>query len=223
MTRAWETAGRAFSQERLPRPLLDEVERGVTGGIAAAPVHVVVGADTRRGLDAAAAESIYPAVQNLLLAADRTRARDRTHHHRARLRRRAAGARRDFRTTCGRWRWSRSDTRPGRRDPRGATRSPSTPTASSTGRRGPVRPTGRRIREPSGRPDSSAAPSASAAGSAARRRCRPWWRARSPRCGRSSRSRGRPRHTRRGRGSMPSSRPPRCVASPGYRHPRPGS
>jgi nitroreductase len=69
MARAWESGGRAFSQDRLPPRMLDEVERGATGGIAAAPVHVVVGTDTRRGLDAAAAESIYPAVQNLLLAA----------------------------------------------------------------------------------------------------------------------------------------------------------
>jgi nitroreductase len=49
--------------------MLAEVERGATGGIAAAPVHVVVGTDTHRGLEAAAAESIYPAVQNMLLAA----------------------------------------------------------------------------------------------------------------------------------------------------------
>ena len=69
MTRAWETAGRAFSRDRLPAAMLADVERGATGGIAAAPVHIVVGADTRRGLEATAAESIYPAVQNLLLAA----------------------------------------------------------------------------------------------------------------------------------------------------------
>jgi nitroreductase len=69
MTRAWETVGRDFSRDRLTPAMLAEVERGATGGIAAAPVHIVVGADTRRGLDAAAAESIYPAVQNLLLAA----------------------------------------------------------------------------------------------------------------------------------------------------------
>ena len=69
MARAWEAGGRAFSQDRLPPRMLDEVERGATGGIAAAPVHVVVGIDTQRGLDATAAESIYPAVQNLLLAA----------------------------------------------------------------------------------------------------------------------------------------------------------
>jgi nitroreductase len=69
MARAWESMGRAFSRDRLSPGMLAEVERGATGGIAAAPVHVVVGADTRRGLDAAAAESVYPAVQNLLLAA----------------------------------------------------------------------------------------------------------------------------------------------------------
>jgi nitroreductase len=69
MARAWETAGRAFSRDRLTPAMLAEVERGATGGIAAAPVHVVVGADTSRGLAATAAESIYPAVQNLLLAA----------------------------------------------------------------------------------------------------------------------------------------------------------
>jgi nitroreductase len=69
MTRAWETVGREFSRDRLPPALLADVEQGATGGIAAAPVHVVVGADTQRGLDAAAGESIYPAVQNLLLAA----------------------------------------------------------------------------------------------------------------------------------------------------------
>ena len=49
--------------------LLAEVERGATGGIAAAPVLIVVAADTRRGLAMTAAESIYPAVQNLMLAA----------------------------------------------------------------------------------------------------------------------------------------------------------
>jgi nitroreductase len=69
MARAWHGAGREFSAGRLPPAMLADVERGATGGIAAAPVHVVVGADTRRGLAATAPESIYPAVQNLLLAA----------------------------------------------------------------------------------------------------------------------------------------------------------
>ena len=67
--RAWEAHGRAFSETRLTPKLLAEVERGATGGIAAAPVHLVVCADTERGLEVTVASSIFPAVQNLLLAA----------------------------------------------------------------------------------------------------------------------------------------------------------
>ena len=69
ITRGWETVGREFSSSRLSPDLLADVERGATGGIAAAPVHVVVGADTHRGLVATSAESVFPAVQNLMLAA----------------------------------------------------------------------------------------------------------------------------------------------------------
>lgn len=69
MARAWDTYGREFSRDRLSPALLADVERGATGGIAAAPVHVVVAVDTQRGLEVTAAESIYPAVQNLMLAA----------------------------------------------------------------------------------------------------------------------------------------------------------
>ncbi len=67
--RAWEAHGRPFSETRLTPKLLADVERGATGGIAAAPVQVVVCADLERGLQATVASSIYPAVQNLLLAA----------------------------------------------------------------------------------------------------------------------------------------------------------
>jgi len=67
--RAWEAHGRAFSEARLSPALLAEVDRGATGGIAAAPVQVVVCADLERGLEATVASSIFPAVQNLLLAA----------------------------------------------------------------------------------------------------------------------------------------------------------
>jgi nitroreductase len=67
--RAWEAHGRAFSEKRLSPQLLAEVEQGATGGIAAAPVHIVVCADTERGLEATVPSSIFPAVQNLLLAA----------------------------------------------------------------------------------------------------------------------------------------------------------
>jgi nitroreductase len=67
--RAWREHGRAFSEGRLPPKMLDEVERGATGGIAAAPVLVVVAADTERGLRQTVPSSIFPAVQNLLLMA----------------------------------------------------------------------------------------------------------------------------------------------------------
>lgn len=67
--RAWEAHGRAFSETRLPPQLLADVDRGATGGIAAAPVHIVVCADVERGLEATVASSIFPAVQNLLLGA----------------------------------------------------------------------------------------------------------------------------------------------------------
>jgi nitroreductase len=67
--RAWEAHGRSFSQGRLPPALLAEVDRGATGGVADAPVNIVVCADVQRGLEATIPSSIFPAVQNLLLAA----------------------------------------------------------------------------------------------------------------------------------------------------------
>jgi nitroreductase len=66
---AWEGGGRAFASRRLDAALLAEVEQGATGGVSAAPVLVVVGADLDRCLEATVASSIFPAVQNLLLAA----------------------------------------------------------------------------------------------------------------------------------------------------------
>jgi nitroreductase len=67
--RAWETAGRAFSEGRLSPELFADVERGATGGVSRAPVAVVVCADVERGLEQTVPSSIFPAVQNLLLAA----------------------------------------------------------------------------------------------------------------------------------------------------------
>jgi nitroreductase len=66
---AWEAGGRAFAERRLDPALLADVDRGATGGISAAPVLVVVGADLERCLAATVASSTFPAVQNLLLAA----------------------------------------------------------------------------------------------------------------------------------------------------------
>ena len=67
--RAWEAHGRAFSERRLTPKVLAEVDRGATGGVADAPVNIVVCADVQRGLEATIPSSIFPAVQNLLLAA----------------------------------------------------------------------------------------------------------------------------------------------------------
>ncbi|HMD45168.1 MAG TPA: nitroreductase family protein, partial [Acidimicrobiales bacterium] len=64
--RAWEGGGRQWSESRLSASLLDEVDRGARGSVAAAPVLVVVGADTRLGLPQTVGESVFPAVQNVL-------------------------------------------------------------------------------------------------------------------------------------------------------------
>jgi nitroreductase len=68
-SRAWNEMGRAFSESRLTPKMLAEVERGATVGVADAPVNIVICADVERGLEATIPSSIFPAVQNLLLAA----------------------------------------------------------------------------------------------------------------------------------------------------------
>lgn len=67
--RLWRQAGRPHSEGRLPPALLAEVDRGAEGGIAGAPVLVVVCGDARLGLEPTLPASVFPAVQNLLLAA----------------------------------------------------------------------------------------------------------------------------------------------------------
>jgi len=67
--RAWEGGGRSHSEGRLTQSLLEEVDQGAQGGVAAAPVLVVVGGDTRVGDRRVLAPSIFPAIQNMLLAA----------------------------------------------------------------------------------------------------------------------------------------------------------
>jgi nitroreductase len=69
MREAWETAGRAYSERRLSAAMLADVDAGMTGGVEHAPVHVVVCADAQRGNEATVGSSIFPAIQNLLLAA----------------------------------------------------------------------------------------------------------------------------------------------------------
>jgi nitroreductase len=70
MRRAWEGGGRQASEGRLDRRVLADVDQGLTGGIAAAPVLIVAGADTTRCHRSTVASSLFPALQNLLLAAN---------------------------------------------------------------------------------------------------------------------------------------------------------
>jgi nitroreductase len=67
--RIWQGGARAYEESRLDPSFLADVDRGAMGGIAAAPVLIVVCGDTRLTLEVALPSSIYPAVQNLLLAA----------------------------------------------------------------------------------------------------------------------------------------------------------
>jgi nitroreductase len=66
---AWQGGGRQHSKGRLPPALLEDVHHGAEGGIASAPVLVVVGGNSAVALEATLASSVFPAVQNLLLAA----------------------------------------------------------------------------------------------------------------------------------------------------------
>ena len=67
--RAWRQGGRAHSEGRLPAALLEEVDRGAESGMEGAPVLVVVCGDRDLGLESTLPASVYPATQNLLLAA----------------------------------------------------------------------------------------------------------------------------------------------------------
>ncbi|GAC1311607.1 MAG: nitroreductase [Acidimicrobiales bacterium] len=69
MRRAWDNGAKAYSARRLPPGLLEDVDRGATGGVGAAPVLVVACADTDGSHPSVVAASVFPAVQNLLLAA----------------------------------------------------------------------------------------------------------------------------------------------------------
>jgi nitroreductase len=66
---AWDGGGRAHSEGRLSPGLLADVETGAQGGVAGAPVLVVVCGDTRLGDRRVLEASVFPAIQNMLLAA----------------------------------------------------------------------------------------------------------------------------------------------------------
>jgi nitroreductase len=67
--RAWHGGARAFEEGRIPGRLLADVDAGVERGFEEAPVVVVVCGDAERGLAQALPSSVYPAAQNLCLAA----------------------------------------------------------------------------------------------------------------------------------------------------------
>jgi nitroreductase len=67
--RIWQGGARALEEGRLSPTFLDDVDRGAMGGIAAAPVLVVVCGDTRLTYPQTIDASVFPAIQNLLLAA----------------------------------------------------------------------------------------------------------------------------------------------------------
>jgi nitroreductase len=67
--RIWEGGAKALEAQRLSPAFLRDVDEGATGGVAAAPVLIVVCGDTRLTYPKAMDASVFPAVQNLLLAA----------------------------------------------------------------------------------------------------------------------------------------------------------
>jgi nitroreductase len=67
--RIWQGGARDLEAKRLSPAFLRDVDRGATGGIANAPVLIVVCGDTRLTYPQSMDSSVFPAVQNLLLAA----------------------------------------------------------------------------------------------------------------------------------------------------------
>ena len=69
MWELWDAAGRPATVGRVPDDLLHDVDEGFRTSLRRAPVMVVVAGDTDRAPLEQLGWSIYPAVQNLLLAA----------------------------------------------------------------------------------------------------------------------------------------------------------
>lgn len=67
--RAWVAGGRQAAAATLTDEMHADVDHGITAGFAGAPVTIVVGADLRRCHATTIGSSVFPAVQNLLLAA----------------------------------------------------------------------------------------------------------------------------------------------------------
>lgn len=66
----WEQGAREYTRGSVSPALFRDVDAGLgEGGIAAAPVLIVVGGDTQRSHPSQIKQSVFPAIQNLLLAA----------------------------------------------------------------------------------------------------------------------------------------------------------
>ena len=69
-TETWQAGGSEYARQITTDAMYNDLQHAVgPGGFAAAPVVVVVCLDTEKVLEVFAQSSIYPAVQNLLLAA----------------------------------------------------------------------------------------------------------------------------------------------------------
>jgi nitroreductase len=68
--RAWREGGRLHAESRLAPAFFKEVDHGAEHGMDTAPVIVVVCGDASIGLEVTLPASVYPATQNLLLAAN---------------------------------------------------------------------------------------------------------------------------------------------------------
>jgi nitroreductase len=67
--RLWAMGGSEATKDAVPEAMHADVAQAVTSGFAKAPVSIVVGVDTARCDRSMAGSSIWPAVQNLLIAA----------------------------------------------------------------------------------------------------------------------------------------------------------
>lgn len=68
MRRAWEGGGREASRGVLDASVFKDVDKGLTGGIAGAPALIVCCADLSRTRRETMHSSLFPAIQNLLIA-----------------------------------------------------------------------------------------------------------------------------------------------------------
>ncbi len=65
----WEGGARQYEETHLDARILADVDQGTTGGFARAPVAVVVCGDAGSAFESTLPSSVFPATQNLLLAA----------------------------------------------------------------------------------------------------------------------------------------------------------